>query len=283
MRLVPKIALDNPYQAMDVVVRVLETAPEEVQKFWIMRFQKEVKECAKAEDLGADNPILKMPADVLPITLEAYNKLKAKANKSPANNAAYKSLSTSIREKLDAGLGEKLVKFYRELERDQARPALNANYKYSITGLAAILMTYGARIEPDDISYFRQLVPDLACFPEYACPHIDFHFRLPGKKQFLTALENYQSGTMRSFTQSSCHACGKVNDDIKTEGKQLMKCGACQNQYNKGWFCDRECQRRCWKTHKKNCAGTGDGVGIGVFTAFHDNNNVMLPFRGDIV
>jgi len=41
----------------------------------------------------------------------------------------------------------------------------------------------------------------------------------------------------------SCLECGKSG------GNELMRCSRCQNAF----FCDKECQKYCWSTHKKEC------------------------------
>ncbi|PSR75492.1 hypothetical protein BD289DRAFT_457177 [Coniella lustricola] len=279
---VPQIAQGNPYQAVDIAVRLLESTPEHIQQFWLRRFHKEIEKCTKA-DLGAENPLLKMPADVLPISLEVYNKVKA-SSKSSTNNSTCKPLSTSIREKLDAGLGAQLLALHREYdETEPAIPLFPHNAKYCLIGLSAILMTYGAHITAVDLSYLRQLVPILTCTDRYTIPTNDSNFRLPGKKQFLAALDHYQPGTMRSFTQPSCHGCGKVNQDIVPEGKVLKKCGSCLNKYNAAWFCDVNCQRGYWKTHKRSCGASLAHTAIGLYSAHHDDGVEMFSYPGQNV
>ncbi|KAG6353906.1 hypothetical protein INS49_005163 [Diaporthe citri] len=98
-------------------------------------------------------------------------------------------------------------------------------------------------------------------------PLADCGFRGPGKRQFLSALDNYQAGKPRSFHQPSCHGCGKVDSDIKAEGKTLLKCGGCKNEIAAAWFCDKDCQRGLWKHHKRNC-GAPLGHGIATYQIY---------------
>lgn len=101
------------------------------------------------------------------------------------------------------------------------------------------MMEYGATIKEDHMKHLRDLVPKLNC-NEGAVPTLaDFGFRGPGKRQFLAALDNYKAGKPRSFHQPSCHGCGKVDSDIKAEGKTLLKCGGCKNEIAAAWFCDK--------------------------------------------
>lgn len=140
-----------------------------------------------------------------------------------------------IRHKLDSGLGDELFEKYRAL------------HVVDILGLAktlpivfgALMMEYGATIKEDHIKYLRDLVPEIQSSEGTMAILADCGFRGPGKRQFLAALDNYQAGEPRSFHQPSCHGCGKVNSDIKPEGKTLLKCGGCKNEIAAAWFCDK--------------------------------------------
>lgn len=142
-----------------------------------------------------------------------------------------------IRNKLDSGLGDELFEKYRAAERHDFD--LYDLTKYLPIVFAAIMMEYGATIKQDHMKHLRDLVPKLQCNEGAVDLFSDCGFRGPGKRQFLAALDNYQAGKPRSFHQPSCHGCGKVDSDIKAEGKNLLKCGGCKNEIAAAWFCDK--------------------------------------------
>lgn len=141
-------------------------------------------------------------------------------------------------QKLDSGLGDELFEKYRAGEGDPLRD-FDGDSKYLQVVLAAIMMEYGATIKETHIEHLRDLVPKIQCNENTVLPFNDNGFRGPGKRQFLAALDHYQAGKPRSFQQPSCHGCGKINADIKAEGKTLLKCGGCKNQIAAAWFCDK--------------------------------------------
>lgn len=101
------------------------------------------------------------------------------------------------------------------------------------------MMEYGATIKEAHVKHLRDLIPQLQCNEKTVVCIVDNGFRGAGKRQFLAALDHYQAGRPRSFQEPSCHCCGKINADIKDEGKNLMKCGGCKNEISAAWFCDK--------------------------------------------
>ncbi|KAK7708507.1 hypothetical protein SLS64_006609 [Diaporthe eres] len=173
--------------------------------------------------------------------------------------------SQLIRNKLDSGLGDELFEKYRASE--QHGFDFDDLTKYLPIVFAAIMMEYGATIKEDHMKHLRDLVPKLHCNEVAVAPLADCGFRGPGKRQFLAALDNSRAGKPRSFHQPSCHGCGKVDTDIKAEGKTLLKCGGCKNEIAAAWFCDKDCQRGLWKHHKRNC-GAPSGHGIATYQIY---------------
>lgn len=57
--------------------------------------------------------------------------------------------------------------------------------------------------------------------------------------------------TIRSFTTLSCASCGESNPALKL-------CGKCGLAY----FCNKECQQKCWPSHKKCCSKLAKGAGL---------------------
>ena len=53
---------------------------------------------------------------------------------------------------------------------------------------------------------------------------------------------NTKNGTPTTPTKKLCSACGEKSDT-------LMKCRACKCV----WYCDKDCQNKHWKEHKKEC------------------------------
>lgn len=143
-----------------------------------------------------------------------------------------------IRQKLDSGLGSELFEKYRAAE-DHGPDDYDDMTKYLTVVFAAIMMECGATIKEDHIQHLRDLVPKIHCDEGPTSPFTDHGFRGPGKRQFLAALDHYQAGKPRSFQQPSCHNCGKVNDDIKAEGKTLERCSECRNERAAACFCDK--------------------------------------------
>lgn len=145
--------------------------------------------------------------------------------------------SQLVRNKLDSSLGDELFEKYRAAEQHVFD--LYDSTKYLPIVFAAIMMEYGATIKEDHMKHLRDLVPKLQCNEGTVALLADCGFRGPGKRQFLAALDNYQAGKPRSFHQPSCHGCGKIDSDIKAEGKTLLKCGGCKNEFAAAWFCDK--------------------------------------------
>ncbi|KAK2602621.1 hypothetical protein N8I77_009138 [Diaporthe amygdali] len=187
------------------------------------------------------------------------------------------SMDQLIQHKLDSGLGNELFEKYRAAE--QHGFDFDDMSKYLVIVFAVVLMGYGAKIKESQIQHLRDLVPKLQCNEGVVPPFGDSGFRGPGKRQFLAALDHYQAGKRRSFTQPSCHGCGKVNGDIKAEGKTLMKCGGCKNERAAAWFCDKDCQKGLWKHHKHNC-GAPLGRGIALFRSFGKASFGVIAYDG---
>jgi hypothetical protein len=89
------------------------------------------------------------------------------------------------------------------------------------------------------MKHIRELVPMMVCHESTVSPLVDSSFRGPRKRQFLSALDHYQAGKPRSFQQPSCHSCGKINNDIKAEGKTFLKRDGCKNKIAAAWHCDK--------------------------------------------
>ncbi|KAK0644146.1 hypothetical protein B0T16DRAFT_460228 [Cercophora newfieldiana] len=150
----------------------------------------------------------------------------------------------AYRQKFDSGIGEKLFLEYRSKEGTKDF----FSYEYRTIVLAAMMIHVGAKITQDHIQHIRELLPKIPVREGYQWPICDDGFRGPGQRQFRAALDNYQPGTPRSFDQPSCHACGKVAADI---GKPLLRCTGCS--VAPGWFCNKDCQKKDWRNHKKSC------------------------------
>ncbi|KAL2881921.1 hypothetical protein SGCOL_002657 [Colletotrichum sp. CLE4] len=103
-----------------------------------------------------------------------------------------RALVVKIRERLDSGVGDKLLKKYRALEHKHQG-------QYQTIVIGALMMRAGAKIKADDLQHLRDLVPKGPCQYRFALPIKNFGFHDPGKAQFLAALDNYQSGTPRDF------------------------------------------------------------------------------------
>ncbi|KAK1623603.1 hypothetical protein BDP81DRAFT_484805 [Colletotrichum phormii] len=155
-------------------------------------------------------------------------------------------LVVKIRERLDSGAGEKLLKKYRVLEHKHQG-------QYQTIVIGALMMRAGANIKTHDLQHLRDLVPEVPCQYRFALPIMDHGFRDPGKAQFLAALDNYQPGTPRDFHEPSCFHCGKMQAD---HGIKLKKCGHCQA----AWYCGIDCQRAHRKIHKVSCKTSREKV-----------------------
>jgi len=174
--------------------------------------------------------------------------------------------AAAVCEKLDSGLGEKLFNQYRETENTSGGSLFEEGRLYLVIILAAMMMRCGAKIREEDRQHLREIFPAIPSREGYMWSLCDNGFRGPGKRQFLAALDHYQTGTPRSFSHASCFACGKTNTDLASP---LLRCGGCDGP---AWFCDKvrlagygwkwqlanifvaqECQRAYWKHHKKMC------------------------------
>jgi len=162
--------------------------------------------------------------------------------------------AVTIRVRLDAGVGQRVFDKYRALENDEE---CFFGGKYRLCVLAALMMRVGANINKNDIDHLREIVADIPSREGYHWPLCDDGFRGPGKRQFLAALNNYKPGTPRDFKGPSCHACGKTKDDV---GKALLKCSRCDIEKAAAWFCNKECQKAYWPTHKKSCKSRSNGL-----------------------
>lgn len=105
--------------------------------------------------------------------------------------------STAFRDKLNAGLCDKLFKDFRSKENTFWIP----DRKMYTVILAAMVMQSGAKISDDNMQHLREIVPRIHSSPGYAWPLNDEGFRDPGKVQFLAALEYYKPGTPRTFCE----------------------------------------------------------------------------------
>lgn len=134
--------------------------------------------------------------------------------------------STAFRDKLNAGLCDKLFKEFRSKEKTFWIP----DRKMYTVILAAMIMQSGAKISDDNMQHLREIFPHMHSSPGYAWPLNDADFRDPGRAQFLAALEHYKPGTPRTFCElrsvASSLACmfpkmGQVHG-ILTAGDQLL-------------------------------------------------------------
>lgn len=105
--------------------------------------------------------------------------------------------STAFRDKLNAGLCDKLFKEFRSKENTFWIP----DRKMYTVILAAMVMQSGAKVSDDNMQHLREIVPRIHSSPGYAWPLNDEGFRDPGKVQFLAALEFYKPGTPRTFCE----------------------------------------------------------------------------------
>ncbi|KAK7744709.1 hypothetical protein SLS62_010129 [Diatrype stigma] len=170
-----------------------------------------------------------------------------------------------LRRKLDAGLGSDWFQEY--YVRENCGCSIHATEsKYKVVMVCALMMRVGAKIKPDNLRHLYELVPQIRCGDTFV-PSGDYAFRGPGKAQFLAALASYRPGIPHDFHEPSCHACGQTNKD----GKDLKKCGGCQNERAAAYFCDRDCQKSHWKVHKRGNCGPSDILRIGIFRVREKN------------
>jgi hypothetical protein len=86
-------------------------------------------------------------------------------------------------------------------------------------------------------------------------------------------LQNHHAVDMavQSFATVTCVACGDSSDTIK-------QCGKCKLAY----FCNRECQIKCWPLHRKCCAKLKKGASlfgnVDDDTPFPEPNNAPFGF-----
>jgi preprotein translocase subunit Sss1 len=81
-----------------------------------------------------------------------------------------------LREKLDAGLCDELLKKYRNL----ATTSKSDWDEYQLIILAALIMTTGAKIKDDDMQHLRQLASVANSNEGFTMPLFDSAFRDPG-------------------------------------------------------------------------------------------------------
>ncbi|KAK0386643.1 hypothetical protein NLU13_6478 [Sarocladium strictum] len=141
------------------------------------------------------------------------------------------STITTIRRRLDSGLGDQIMAKCREKEAESgAMEIWDPRYKTVLA--AALIMRAGARIKADHVQHLKDIVPQITCNYGFTLPFCDQGFRYPGKLQFLAALDNYVPGTPRNFEVPSCFACSKIEADV---GAPLKKCSHCK----KVWYCNK--------------------------------------------
>lgn len=180
------------------------------------------------------------------------------------------------RDRLDAGLGAKLMKECRQQE-NKLKEFCFEDPKYKTIVLAAYMMQVGAKIASDDRAHLDEIFPKIRSRAGYALPIGDDGFRDPGKAQFKAALELYVDGQPRNFfaprlvymlvgfniiltAENSCYNCGKTNDDLGTA--QLKTCSRCSQNDKKSFYCNKECQKENWKSHKAICKPAMQGRGF---------------------
>lgn len=105
-------------------------------------------------------------------------------------------LAAEVREKLNQGIGVRLIDHYRQAELG----AFKTLARYQQVLLAAMLMRAGARIPDAVLQYVRGLVTNVPCRKAF-----DIHelgFCAAGKAQFLAALDGYAEGVPRDFREA---------------------------------------------------------------------------------
>ncbi|KAK5946083.1 hypothetical protein PMZ80_000222 [Knufia obscura] len=162
------------------------------------------------------------------------------------------------REKLDAGLGAELMKKCREKEKGY-HELMFEDPRYHTIILGAYMMQVGAKIAPDDRAHLAEIFPKIPSRAGYAMPMGDDGFRDPGKAQFKAALELYVDGQPRNFFDASCYNCGKTNADL--DPAKLKTCSRCTQSSKSSFYCNQECQKENWKSHKQICKPLMQGRG----------------------
>lgn len=72
--------------------------------------------------------------------------------------------------------------------------------------------------------------------------------------------------------------------DIANEGKKLMKCSGCNNPMSAAWFCDKDCQKSFWNTHKNGNCGQPRGPGMAIMRVeYKDGSIAMLACEATMV
>lgn len=132
--------------------------------------------------------------------------------------------SAAFRDKLNAGLCDKLFKDFRTKENTFWIP----DRKMYTVILSAMVMQSGAKINDDNIQHLREIVPRIHSSPGYAWPLNDEGFRDPGRAQFLAALDHYKPGTPRTFCELRSAPSrlismfANLGHTLTTTGKQLL-------------------------------------------------------------
>jgi hypothetical protein len=49
--------------------------------------------------------------------------------------------------------------------------------------------------------------------------------------------------------RKACKTCGKLNAELSKEEKKLKTCSKCKRVA----YCSKECQKKDWEDHKKDC------------------------------
>jgi hypothetical protein len=138
-----------------------------------------------------------------------------------ASSANGTSARERLRQKFDAGLAANLIDKYRNLARAATDEWAKYDGQYRLIILSALVMGTGAKIADHHLQHLRQLAVTFErnhTF-DFASAHT-----APSKRQFLAALDNYQPGIPRDFTQASCLACGRTLQDT---ARPLSMCRRC--------------------------------------------------------
>ncbi|KKY26387.1 putative mynd domain [Diplodia seriata] len=69
-------------------------------------------------------------------------------------------------------------------------------------------------------------------------------------------------GNNSNDNQPTCSSCGKPSQNLK-------RCAKCHSEQ----YCNRDCQKAHWKTHKKVCAAAAAAAAEGATTSNNNNNN----------
>ncbi|KAK5662224.1 hypothetical protein OQA88_8129 [Cercophora sp. LCS_1] len=100
----------------------------------------------------------------------------------------------NVRAKFDAGLRDTLFAKYRGLEADTPESTYIGEGKYRVIILSALMMMTSAAIVEDNIQHLKKLLSEVPCREYLRRIGHDTAFRGSGKRQFLTALDNYKDG-----------------------------------------------------------------------------------------